>query len=334
MKLQKFNEEHVIELYKSGKSLVEISKIYGTPTRTKQVKNILVKNNIEIRSNRKRALNENFFEKIDTKEKAYLLGLIVSDGSIDNTGYGFSFISKDLDLVELFKEKIESEHKICKVESFDKRTNKTYTRYTLHICSKLIVKHLNNLGITNNKSFSCDLPEIKKELFWHFIRGLFDGDGTISKESKRKDGCLRFGIIGSELIITKIKKIFIEYGLSDTKISVTKYKNEIGKLCSILYYSYKDLKMIYDLIYKNSENLRLERKYIKFSTLKEYKIGSYDRRKISKKVSQLDLNNNIIRTFNNVYDASEILNIDINIIRRIINGDRKQINNYTFTNKI
>ena len=178
------------------------------------------------------------------------------------------------------------------------------------------------------------MPEIKKELFWHFIRGLFDGDGTISKESKRKDGCLRFGIIGSELIITKIKKIFIEYGLSDTKISVTKYKNEIGKLCSILYYSFKDLKMIYDLIYKNSENLRLERKYIKFSTLKEYKIGSYDRRKISKKVSQLDLNNNIIRTFNNVYDASEILNIDINIIRRIINGDRKQINNYTFTNKI
>jgi len=87
-------------------------------------------------------------------------------------------------------------------------------------------------------------------------------------------------------------------------------------------------------MYKDSENLRLERKYIFFSTLKEYKVGKWDRRKISKKVSQLDLNNNIIQTFNNVYDASEILNIDIKIIRRIINGDRKQINNYTFTNKI
>ena len=334
MKLQKFNEEHVLELYKSGKNLIEISKIYGTPTRTTQVKKILLKNNIEIRSNRKRALNENFFEKIDTKEKAYLIGLILSDGSIDNTGYGFSFISKDLDLVELFKEKIESEHKICKVETFDKRTNKTYTRYTLHICSKLIVKHLNNLGITNNKSFTCDLPEINSDLFWHFLRGLFDGDGSISKENNNKEGRLRFDLVGSTLIINKIKKVFLEYGLSDTKLSIKINNSDINGLCSILYYSFKDLKIIYDSMYKDSENLRLERKYIFFSTLKEYKVGKWDRRKISKKVSQLDLNNNIIQTFNNVYDASEILNIDIKIIRRIINGDRKQINNYTFTNKI
>ena len=323
-----YNEELIIELYKSGKSLKDIGN--QIKSAAVKVKEILIKNNIELR-NRFRNVNKEFFKSINTKEKAYLLGLICSDGSIDNTGYAFSFVSKDLDLIQLFKEKIESEHKICKIESYDKRTNKIYTSYTIHICSKELVKQLNDIGITNNKSFTCDLPNISKELFWHFLRGLFDGDGSISKEKIKKEGQLRFSIIGSGLMINKIKDILLKFGLSDTKISNTKYKNEFGSICKIIYYSYKDIKFIYDNMYYDSDNLRLERKYEKFSTLREYKMGNsnYHKQKV-REVVQMDLNNNIISIYKNLYEVSDRLNIKKKFIYRVIRGERRQTRGFIF----
>ena len=209
--------------------------------------------------------------------------MICSDGSIDNTGYAFSFISKDYDQISLLKNVMESEHKICEINSFDKRTNKIYSRYTIHICSKKIIQSLYNLGISNNKSFNCILPEISQELFWHFFRGLFDGDGCIYQSSKLKKGRLRLKLIGSDIMISQIKEIFDHHHLSNIKIHKHDYGTDdqklTGGISSISYSSYNDLKFIYDKMYHDSDNLRLERKFKLFSTLKEYKIGKYDRRK-------------------------------------------------------
>ncbi len=289
-----------------------------------------IKKFYEINNYRKRFLDERFFDSIDNKEKAYVLGLICSDGSIDNNGYAFSFISKDLDLIKLFKKTIKSDHKICKVESNDKRTNKIYTRYTIHICSKYMVSSLKNIGVSNNKSFSCKMPKIPNHLFWHFLRGLFDGDGSISKESASKEGRIRFKLIGSTSMIEDIKTILNKYRLSDTKISRSKYFNEVGSISSILYYSYDDLKLIFDKMYDDSDGLRLERKYNIFSTLKKYEIGKYDRMSKLKKVIQMDMNNRIIRIFNNKFEASKLLNINPKLIQRVLNGGRASTHGYIF----
>ena len=240
-----------------------------------------------------------FFEKIDSNIKAYILGLIYSDGSIDKNGYGFSFVSKDYDQVLLFKNSLKSEHKICKISSFDKRTKKTYIRYTIHICSKKMTSDLLKLGLKNDKSFNCEMPKISNDLIWHFIRGLFDGDGCVTKTSN-KIGKISFSIILSGTLNYFIKNFFNEIGLNNTKDQI-KNSSIKGNIYSLKYSSYKDLKCIYDNMYLNSNNLRLERKFIIFSTLKEYKRGSYIRK--SKKVKMIK-DGEVIKLFNSIKEIN------------------------------
>lgn len=293
----------IVEMYQDGKTYKEISEYFGFKSNTPMILNALKRNNIKTKnggnSSRLRntkAVNINFFEKIDSKEKAYILGLIYSDGSIDKDGYGFSFTSKDYEQILLFKNLLDSEHKICEVKSFDSRTEKIYKRYTIHICSKKITKDLIKIGLKNNKSFDCNFPKIDIQFIWHFIRGLFDGDGCICK--MKKEGSLSFSLILSGNLYLNIKSFFNKNGLNNTKDQIKNSKN--GKnIYSMKYSSFKDLKFLYDNIYLDSENLRLERKYEIFRTLKEYKKGSYKR--VLKKIKVFDKENNFIGEYDNIH---------------------------------
>ncbi len=268
-------DEQIVNMYKNGETYKKISEFFGFKNNIPMILTALKRNGIKtglgrypVRSHGSKKVDLSFFESINTKEKAYALGLIYSDGSIDKDGYGFSFVSKDYDLVLLFKNLIKSDHKICKIKSHDKRTNKIYIRYTLHICSKKITNDLNKLGLHNAKSFSCNFPDIHNQFIWHFIRGLFDGDGCITQIKGRQIGSLSFSIILSGDLKNKIKNFFNQIGLNNTKDQIKK-ESEKGIISSLKYSSYKDLKTMYENIYKNSKNLRLERKYILFSTLKK-----------------------------------------------------------------
>jgi intein-encoded DNA endonuclease-like protein len=303
MKLTRLNEEKIIELYNDGYSTIELGKKFNCHHNT--ISNKLKKNNTTLRkysnrNNRKVDVDINFFKSIDSNDKAYLLGLLISDGSIDNNGYGFQFISKDTELIEDFRKILKSEHKICKIDSYDKRTDKTYTRYTLHICSKDMVDDLKILGIENNKSFCCPMPDIENKYFWHFIRGLFDGDGSVIDYG---DGRVRVKFIFSSPIMEHIKKKFIDLGLADNKIqTISKDKNGF-EVQSIKFNSYKDVKYIKDNMYENAK-YKLKRKY--------------------------DINDNLIKTYNNIKECSEDLSIKDKYIYRVLRGDRNQTKGYKF----
>jgi hypothetical protein len=297
----------IVEMYKSGKTYADISRHFGFKSNVPMILTALKRNGIDTglgrypdRAKNSKNIDLDFFENIDTKEKAYVLGLIYSDGSIDKDGYGFSFVSKDFEQVELVKRLLKSEHKICKVSSYDNRTLKTYTRYTIHICSKKITKDLFNIGLHSSKSFNCNFPNISIGFIWHFIRGLFDGDGCIYK-STSKEGQLSFSIILSGQLKDGVKKFFNDSDMSLTSDQI-KHKNENGIISSLKYSSYKDLKFIYENMYNESDSLRLERKYTIFSTLREYKRGVYCRK--SRKVYQYDVDNNLIKVYNSIKDIN------------------------------
>src|SRR5258706_15879796 len=97
MKIEKYNRwnpikleiiQEIINFYLKGKKLEEISEIYGICEES--VRNILNKNNILRRTHsescKRYSMDETFFEKIDTEEKAYILGLMYSDGNINRRG--------------------------------------------------------------------------------------------------------------------------------------------------------------------------------------------------------------------------------------------------------
>jgi hypothetical protein len=279
-------------------------------------------------NSRRYYVDKNFFKKIDNKNKAYVLGLIISDGCIYKNA--ITFTSKDIELVEILKRELKSEHKLATYNVFDKRTNKYYLRNSLSIPSKEIINDLNNLGVFSKKSFDCQMPNIPEEYFWHFVRGIFDGDGTIFKATSNKEGCLYFSIIGSENLLTEIKNKFNLVGISNTKIINTDYKSNNGHLIRINYHSFHDVNILKNKIYCDSEDLRLSRKYDLFQTLREYKKGNFDHTKQLRQIKMYDLNNNFIKHFNNFHEVKKETGLSYKSIHRVAMGIRKNTKKYIF----
>lgn len=122
-------------------------------------------------------LNEHYFDNIDTEEKAYFLGLIITDGCIHQTKgkqplVALTLQESDVYILERFKKAICSNKTI----TYDKRGC-----VNLNILSITMVRALKNYGVCERKSLKTVFPQnIPQNLYPHLIRGILDGDGSIS----------------------------------------------------------------------------------------------------------------------------------------------------------
>lgn len=174
-------EENNIECYVCGKKLhmkpYRIKRIlnkYGVTCSkdcSNKIKQIMYmgRNN----PNSKYNLDDNFFNEVKTDEKAYFLGWIASDGSIKESGISIAIHKKDKEILETLKNIICSEIPI---------KNKTDNIVSITINSKQISEDVCKLlnVLPKKKSDVVDFPELETdELKWSFLRGVFDGDGSI-----------------------------------------------------------------------------------------------------------------------------------------------------------
>lgn len=185
---------------------------------------------------------EDFFDKIDTEEKAYFLGYIMADGnvSITNNQYSLKFhISiQDREIVDKFLVAINSSNK-TKIRMDTKSFYVSLT--SVHMCKRLI-----ELGVIPQKTAKEIIPsEVPSNLLHHFIRGVFDGDGITDISKKRS------GFVGSVNMITDILNILNE--------NLTVFK--AGKNGRVVYFlgGKKFSKKLYDYLY-NQSTVWLERK--------------------------------------------------------------------------
>lgn len=133
---------------------------------------------------RRKLINENFF-KTWSEEMAYILGYWFADGCItrrNDMKNGFSYLcqfgSKDKEQLEKINTLLDSNYKISEyIKTMD---NKNFTNYSLHLRSKKIYDDIIKLGGRERKSLIARFPNIPRNYIRHFIRGYFDGDGSIS----------------------------------------------------------------------------------------------------------------------------------------------------------
>ncbi len=206
-------------------------------------------------------INKDFFKKIDSKAKAYVLGYWVADGHLGKikNGYKINFTSKDKDQILLIKNLLQSEHKIYK---------RNDGCYYLDIKVKDIYDSLLELGFDRDKSKSAIYPNLREDLHPHFIRGVFDGDGCISYDVKHNKYVYpRINIIGTTKLIEGIINN-VPFDIQPHKVKNYDY------LSNIELYSKKAMAFL-DYIYQDSENLRLQRKYKRYQDAK-HKKGIYD----------------------------------------------------------
>lgn len=217
-----------------------------------------IKNEGRFRLNRvKLNVNVNFFKKIDTPKCAYWLGYLAADGNINKIETKCNLVSKDLEIIQRFKNDINSEHKISKNEIIDKRNGKKYENYTIQITNKNFVLNLIAQGITTNKSNYLEVPKINDDLLPYYFAGLFDGDGHVGL---RKNG-LRISLIGTKEILLFLQNhLLTNFNISKTKLQkVTNNKENVWKL-----QLYKDSVIFLNWIYFDREFNYLSRKYEKY----------------------------------------------------------------------
>ena len=201
----------------------------------------------------------NYFEKINTADKAYYLGLIFADGNIridSRINKGVSKIFQIM-LTEEDKYILERFNKYAnfntKLIQYHKEDNKA--RYGLTINSSKIYDDLMNLGITPRKSKEgiSFIPKLCKKYIPHFIRGYFDGDGIAKKEGY-------IGFCGDFKILKFIKETLMkECNVKDNTITFNKANN----IYYIQWGSEKDIQSIFKYLYHDKKDLYLNRKYIK-----------------------------------------------------------------------
>ena len=255
---------NIVSEYKDGSSIPKLNKKYGINTR--KISQLLKENGVEIRGRRKFFYDENLFENINSKLKAYWLGFLFADGCVRDIKKGYTLKIKlshlDEDHLVNFNKHIGNYKGELRTEisKFKGENGKEYqsTGKVLLINSKKIVKDLVKQGCYQNKTNIIEFPNIDSNLIPSFILGYFDGDGCITqKKIKNK---LYYNVTftsGSENFLDRIREELINIGIK----SISKYNYTTFHRLQI---SNKiDLLKLKTYFYNNGE-YSLKRKKIKF----------------------------------------------------------------------
>ena len=276
-----------VEEYKNtalyDRSINKIALKYGINRKT--LKKYLIQQNIEIVANGGRTnFNFDFFETIDTEEKAYWLGFLYADGYIGSKDFsvGLNISLKDIDHLKKFNDALDYKKglNISETHQFHSTSNKNKNGEIMYMVSTVIRNKklwidLNKKGCVPNKSLILQFPNENifktKKLIYDFIRGYVDGDGTLGVYRHSKSN-------------NKLEESFLIVGTKDFLIGVQKYlgngflmqKANCNKNTYRLGYCTKKAHRAADLLYKNA-SIYLNRKYNiyvnKFAALKSGKIG-------------------------------------------------------------
>lgn len=199
--LSEEEKQDIIADYKNNISLRELEKKYHhTRLRiSRWLESIGVKTT-KGNHYRKYFHDEDFFEIIDTEEKAYWLGFMFADGYIVNNKnrygqdkFGISVAEDSADVIEKFKASLKATNPIL----YDYSGNK-YGKQTLHklvLCSQKTVNDLINKGCVKQKTLILEPPKhVPEALIRHFLRGFFDGDGALCRCPKKDSTYIGFNV--------------------------------------------------------------------------------------------------------------------------------------------
>lgn len=228
----------------------------------------MLKNGVEILSNkeatafknkldrdlyRKHSVNKNYFSKLN-KNNAYILGYLFTDGSVYGNRVKLHLKREDRYILEFWKKDCEYSGDIH--DCLSKCNEKRYPTSKLDITCYEWIDDLSKFSIIPNKTFKTYMPNIPREYFGHFLRGVFDGDGCITGRERKFVKISN----GSELFLSELsKKLHNEYGLTERKI----YKAKNSRKCSLEYSKKSDVCSLYDIMYKDAD-IYLKRKKVKF----------------------------------------------------------------------
>lgn len=254
--------KEIITLYTIDKlSMKAIGEKYGVSKTV--INRILMENNISKKQdNHIYQCNYDYFENIDSNEKAYWLGFLAADGCNyrreTNATILLNIHQKDLDHLIKFQASLNSNIPIKNLIQNDGFSNNTpMSRFAIN--SMKMSKDLEKLGIVPRKSLILKPPIIDEKYYLPFILGYFDGDGSICKLKQYNN--YEWSIQGTKEILNWINSVL----QLDCKLRKRNPNSNLNNY----YISIGGTNKIYNILYKlyNSCNIHLERKYLIYKEL-------------------------------------------------------------------
>lgn len=263
-KFDNVTELEIVEKYKNGYTTRVLCSEYGFKLNNRHgILKILKRHNIPIRKDnfthaKRYTVNEFYFDNIDTEDKAYFLGLLYADGNICSNTLRLTLQKDDEYILDKYKECIgyngptrykfpdNPKHKIaCNVDINCK-----------NLCNKLI-----DMGIVPNKNKNVTkIFKVEDGLMHHFVRGLFDGDGSVFYRDKVKKHIIRFSFTGNVNIINFLQDVLEKYcGIEKNKV-YRRYKDREDSSVQFSHCNTYEPEIFYKWLYKDA-TIYMERKF-------------------------------------------------------------------------
>lgn len=261
---------NIVDMYQNNVSLREIEKItnHGRGALARMLQELNVKTTSG-NHYRKYFFDFDFFSKIDNELAAYWLGFLYADGSVEAVtahGYGqrafkLALAEQDREILEHFKEDLKSSYPIREDNSICSENEQVKLIHELR--SEKTVQDLERLGCVPRKSLILTFPseeQVPRNLINHFIRGYFDGDGSITSYQEKENHSPKYTVnfVGTEEFIKALAE-YIPYSsiYPDKRRSNSWYVNVGGN---------RQVAKFYHQIYDGATRY-MKRKYDKFQPL-------------------------------------------------------------------
>ena len=171
----------------------------------------------------------------------------------------------EIEPIDKFKKYIQTNKKVGYYKKTNSYSNKSY-EYKLALNSDKLVSDIEKLGVIERKTLTLTFPNIREDLIPHFIRGYFDGDGSVflHKDSRKEysyNEYLGINICGTkEFLVALTKHLpFLEEGQC-----IYKEKRRGTNCWNLKMISNIRSLELYHYMYKDCDDLYLSRKREKF----------------------------------------------------------------------
>lgn len=225
------------------------------------IRYLLIKNNVELRNVRnsgvRYSFDEHYFDNIDTPNKAYILGMLYADGD-NEPNYNkikLTLQKTDREILEDIRKELKVEKPLQLYERHKKNEN-WQDAYEMILYSKHMCDKLTSCGCVPKKSLILQWPKwLRKDLYPHFVRGYFDGDGSISMEARGA----RSDFTSSRDFCEGLSKFLFQIGIYNKVNDVE--TNE--KTAKVVINRKEETKKLFLYMYKDA-TLFMRRKYLSF----------------------------------------------------------------------
>lgn len=220
-----------------------------------------------------KSANHGFFKEW-SREMGYVFGYFIADGCISigkgrkKNPYTFSITSKDEKHLFKIRDILKSTHKISLKNG--KRTNQAHQ---IQIRSSVMARDLIALGASERKTYNLSKIDVPKKYFWDFVRGFFDGDGSVYIYNVNGVPQIKSNFVcASKSFIENLNtRICFYLKIPAKSVHTRKPKDNKDMIQYSIDYYVNDSEKLALCMYKNSPSIHMDRKKAVFDRWSEIK---------------------------------------------------------------